>query len=84
MSTASYSDSGFWAKARSILRVAGKKVLEPSLLLYFAAQRPETPAWAKSVVYGALAYLILPIDAVPDALPVVGYSDDLGVLVAAL
>ena len=84
MSTASYSDSGFWAKLGSILRSAGKKVVEPALLLYYAAQRPETPAWAKSVVYGALAYLILPVDAVPDMLPVVGYTDDAGVLVSAL
>lgn len=84
MSVEHYSDAGFWAKTGSILRTAGKKVVEPALLLYYAARRPETPMWAKSVVYSALGYLIFPVDAIPDIVPVVGYSDDLGVLVAAV
>ena len=45
--------------------------------------RPNTP-WAKTVIYGALTYFISPIDAVPDITPVLGYSDDLGVLVSAV
>lgn len=52
--------------------------------LYYALDNPETPAWAKTAIYGALAYFISPIDAIPDIIPVVGYSDDLGVLVAAV
>lgn len=36
------------------------------------------------MVYGALTYFISPIDAVPDITPVLGYSDDLGVLVSAV
>ncbi len=84
MSAEHYSDKGFWRKAKSVFRTAGRLVMEPALKLYYAAQRPETPVWAKSVVYGALGYLILPLDAIPDAIPVVGYSDDLGVLVAAV
>jgi len=31
-----------------------------------------------------LVYFILPTDAIPDAIPVVGYSDDLGALAAAV
>jgi uncharacterized membrane protein YkvA (DUF1232 family) len=31
-----------------------------------------------------LGYFISPIDAIPDVIPFVGYSDDLGVLVAAV
>ena len=84
MSAEHYSDEGFWTKAKTVLRSAGRTVLEPALQLYYAAQRPETPVWAKSIVYGALGYLILPLDAIPDALPVVGFTDDLGVLVAAV
>lgn len=52
--------------------------------LYFALQRDETPVWAKTTIVGALGYFISPIDAVPDVIPVVGYSDDLAVLVAAV
>ena len=50
---------------------AGKPVIEKALQLFYATQSPDTPAWAKRVIYGALAYLILPIDAIPDYLPVV-------------
>lgn len=78
------SDTDFWSKAGRIFRKAGRAVMEPTLLLFYASQRPETPAWAKRVVYGALAYLVLPVDAIPDTLPVIGFTDDLGVLAAAV
>jgi uncharacterized membrane protein YkvA (DUF1232 family) len=53
-------------------------------VLFYAAQRPETPVWAKTIIYSALAYFILPTDAVPDFIPVAGYADDLASLIAAL
>jgi uncharacterized membrane protein YkvA (DUF1232 family) len=43
-----------------------------------------TPAWAKGVIYGALGYFLLPFDAIPDIAPVVGFTDDLGALAAAI
>jgi uncharacterized membrane protein YkvA (DUF1232 family) len=83
--TAHYnSPPRFWAKLGRYARRAGREVVEKALWLYFAAQRPETPRWAKVTVYGALGYLILPLDAVPDVAPVAGYSDDLGVLALAV
>ena len=33
---------------------------------------------------GALAYFISPIDAIPDPIPVIGFTDDLGVLIGAV
>ena len=63
---------------------AGKEVIEKALWLYYAAQRPETPKWAKTAIYGALAYFISPIDAIPDITPLVGFTDDLGALAAAI
>ena len=78
-----FSDESFWDKAKKFAKSAGETVLEPALKLYYAAQDPETPTWAKTTVYGALGYFISPIDAIPDITPIVGYSDDLGVLVAA-
>lgn len=79
-----YSDASFWEKLKNFALAAGSEVIEKALWLYYAAQRPETPAWAKTVIFGALVYFISPIDAIPDAIPVVGYSDDLGALVAAV
>lgn len=79
-----YSDPGFWNKLRDHARLAGREVLERALCLYYAARRPDTPAWARTVIYGALAYFVAPLDAVPDITPVLGFSDDLGVLVSAV
>ncbi len=79
-----YSDDSFWDKVKKYAKIAGKNVLEPALKLYYALQDRDTPAWAKTVIIGALGYFISPIDAIPDITPVVGYSDDLGVLIAAV
>ncbi len=42
------------------------------------------PPWAKTVVVGALTYFISPVDAIPDILVGIGFTDDLGVLLAAI
>jgi len=62
----------------------GREVVEKALLLYFVLQNAETPQWAKNIIYGALGYLIVPLDAIPDFTPVAGYTDDFGALVMAL
>lgn len=59
-------------------------MVEKALWLYYAAQSPDTPRWARTAIYGALGYFIFPLDAIPDFAAVVGYTDDLGVLAAAL
>lgn len=79
-----YTDASFWLKLGSYAKKAGLAVVERALYLYYAAQRPETPAWAKTIIYGALAYFIMPIDVIPDFIPFAGYSDDLGALAGAL
>ena len=80
----SYSEQGFWQKVGSVAKQAGFEVIEKALWLYYAAEKPSVPAAAKAVIYGALAYLILPVDAIPDALPVIGFTDDLAILAAAV
>jgi uncharacterized membrane protein YkvA (DUF1232 family) len=79
-----YSEPRFREKLARAALLAGREVVEKALWLYFAAQRPETPKWAKATVYGALAYFIVPLDAIPDVAPLAGYTDDLGVLVLAV
>lgn len=81
---APYSDDNFWDKVMRFAKLAGREVIEKALWLYYAAEQPETPSWAKGVMYGALAYFISPVDAIPDITPLVGYADDLGVLATAI
>lgn len=80
----SYSDDGFWDKTTKYAKKAGEKALSPALKMYYAAKDSDTPIWAKTTIYGALGYFISPIDAIPDITPVIGYSDDIGVLAGAL
>jgi uncharacterized membrane protein YkvA (DUF1232 family) len=82
--TAAYSDAGFWTKARDFTLRAGYEVIEKALWLFYAQQKPEMPLEVKAVIRGALGYFLLPLDLIPDALPVAGFSDDLTALAAAL
>jgi uncharacterized membrane protein YkvA (DUF1232 family) len=79
-----FSDSSFWDKLKKYAKAAGKDVVEKALLLYYAAQEEKAPAWAKATIAGALGYFIVPLDAIADLTPAVGYADDLGVLVLAI
>lgn len=79
-----YSDKGFWHKLKYHARSASRDVVERALLLYYAAQEEKAPAWAKATIAGALGYFIVPLDAITDLAPAVGYADDLGVLVLAI
>jgi uncharacterized membrane protein YkvA (DUF1232 family) len=79
-----YSDTGFWQKIKNFALSAGREVIEKALWLYYAAQEKDTPLWAKTAIFSALAYFISPVDSIPDVIPVAGYTDDLGVIVAAI
>ncbi len=77
-------EQSFWAKMADAIGQAGREVLETALRLYYALIDDDTPDWARGVIIGALIYFVSPVDAVPDVIPVVGYSDDLAVMVAAV
>jgi uncharacterized membrane protein YkvA (DUF1232 family) len=79
-----FSIDGFWSVVRKVARHGGRKLLASALTLFYCLNDAETPAWAKSVIVGALGYLILPLDLIPDAIPGVGFTDDLGVLLGAM
>lgn len=79
-----YSETSLWRKLAHNAGRAGRATVEAALQLYYAAQRPDTPTWARTTAYGALAYFILPLDTVPDWLVAVGYTDDLAALTLAV
>ncbi len=79
-----FNDDGFWHKLTSCARRVGRHAVEKALWLYYTAKAPTTPAWARRAIYAALAYFVLPIDAVPDVVPGIGFTDDISILAAAL
>lgn len=79
-----FTPNRFWKKLTPNVRGIGRGAVEKALYLYYAVQNPSTPKWARRVIYGALGYFILPLDAIPDLAPLVGYTDDVAVMAAAL
>lgn len=72
------------SKIKKLAVKIGKPILYPVMLMYFAYHRKDTPKWAKKIILGGLVYLVVPVDALPDVIPVVGFSDDLSVILASL
>lgn len=79
-----YSDASFWDKLKWYSKVAGMKVVYPALLLQYMMKSDDVPLKAKLILSAALGYFILPIDFIPDVAPLLGFTDDLGVLVLIL
>jgi uncharacterized membrane protein YkvA (DUF1232 family) len=75
-------EDGFWRKVR---RFAAKlPFLDEAVAAYFCAIDPKTPLQVKAVLFGALAYFVMPIDVIPDFMAWFGFSDDAAVLYAAI
>jgi len=81
---AAFTEKSFRRKLKDYSIVAGREVVEKALLLFYAYQQEKAPKWAKATIAGALGYFIMPLDAMADFAPGVGYVDDLGVLALAV
>lgn len=78
--TTFFTEKGFLDLVKKQGKRIGTKLIYTGLLLFYAYKRDETPYWAKNIVLGSLGYLISPIDFLPDLTPILGYTDDFGVL----
>jgi uncharacterized membrane protein YkvA (DUF1232 family) len=79
-----YSDSSFWDKLKRHSKTIGMKVVYPALLLQYLMKSNDVPLRAKLILSAALGYFILPIDFIPDFAPLLGFTDDVGVLLLIL
>ena len=62
------------------IKNASVQLVYSVLLMLYAYQSENTPPWAKRIILGAFAYLLAPIDSIPDLTPLLGLTDDLGVI----
>lgn len=79
-----YSENELWKKIKKASKAAGTKVVYAVLLLYYAMQDESMSAKTRLSIAAALGYFILPTDAIFDLTPIIGFSDDLGVLLFVL
>jgi uncharacterized membrane protein YkvA (DUF1232 family) len=74
--------TGFWPKIR---RVAAKiPFARDALAIWYCARDDETPMAAKGMMLAALAYFVLPVDAIPDVIAGLGFTDDAAVFAALM
>jgi uncharacterized membrane protein YkvA (DUF1232 family) len=79
-----YNEDKFWQKLRKHARKWGDKLLYPAMMLYCMMKSPNVSLRDKTIIAGALGYLILPLDAVPDFIPMLGIVDDISAIMLAL
>lgn len=79
-----FSAGDFTEKISRIAKRAGAKLVYAALILYYTLQSDKVSAKDKAVIIGALGYMISPLDVVPDAVPIVGLTDDMAVLLYVL
>lgn len=75
-----YSEEKLLDKFASALGSAGKKVIKMALLLFNVLKSKNVSVKDKGIIIGALGYFILPIDLIPDIIPILGFTDDLAAL----
>src|SRR5512141_1629182 len=63
---------GFWPKMRRA--VAHVPFAPEALAVWYCARDEETPVAAKGMMFAALAYFVLPTDAIPDFIAGIGYT----------
>ena len=79
-----FTDSKFWEKMKEVAKKVGLKVTSYALILYYVLEKDDVPLKDKIIITGALGYFILPIDLIPDFIPLAGYTDDVAGMLFAL
>lgn len=75
-------EKGFYAKIKD--NIARIPFLRDSVALYFLTIDREIPPLKKAIAFAALAYFIIPVDAIPDIIPITGFTNDAAMIAGAI
>ena len=86
MRRAAQDEAGVFADFWHRIKNLGRKVpfAEDIVAAAYCATDTATPARVKLMIVGAIAYFVMPIDVVPDFLPLIGLTDDAAILGATI
>jgi len=79
-----FTENKLFKKVAKVAKTAGLIVIYPAMILFYLFKEKSVPVASKTVIAAALTYFILPADSIPDITPIIGYSDDLGILLVSL
>lgn len=79
-----YSDESFNHKVKRFGKKMGGKLLFNVYVLYYVLKSKDVPIKVKAKIIGALGYVIVPLDLIPDFIPVAGFADDLAAITFAV
>lgn len=86
MRRATNDEKGILSDAFGLLKRIARHIpfAADALALYYCARDPMTETRVKLIILAALAYFVLPIDAIPDIMPIIGFTDDAAVIATAI
>jgi uncharacterized membrane protein YkvA (DUF1232 family) len=58
--------------------------LRDAVAMYFCMLDQKTPLWAKAAIAASLGYFLMPVDAIPDVIAGLGFTDDAGVIATTI
>ena len=78
-----YSEKAFEGKLTRFAKKLGREGLRQALQMFYVLRRKDLPGKTRALILGSLGYFILPIDIVPDFIPLLGIGDDLSLIAYA-
>jgi uncharacterized membrane protein YkvA (DUF1232 family) len=75
-------ETRLWKK---LLRVAASLAFVDDLVAaWYCALDRRTPGYVRAVIWGGIAYFLMPADAVPDWIALLGFADDASVIAGVI
>ena len=82
--TSNYDLPGLWEKIKDSGKRLGRYTTKKALLMYYVLKSDNNPKSAKAIIYGALAYLILPVNLISAKRhPILGWADEVAAIALA-
>ena len=82
--TSNFSLPELWEKLKQNAKRLGRFATKQALLMYYVLKSDNTPTSAKVIIYGALAYLVLPINLISAKRhPILGWADEVAAIAIA-